>query len=255
MGWRWIRGLFATVVLVAILQSCSLLRSVELDHRGKEIQWSGMTWFVKEAGHVQGPGPNYFSASDDQVWVDEEGRLHLTIKKIGNRWYCSEVIAEKPLGYGLYRLQLASPVDDLDPAAVLGFFTWNPRSVLHNNEIDIELSRWGDPDGPNGQYVIQPYYYRGHLHRFNFEQTGDFSTHEFVWMPLSVLFRSYHGHELPARDQMEINKWRYSSFRVPRPKNTHVRINFWLNNSSGLRNKTQLEVVISNFSFIPPEEF
>ena len=44
----------------------------------REIQFSGHTWLVKDSGGAKwGPGPNVFSPSTDNVWVDALGRLHL----------------------------------------------------------------------------------------------------------------------------------------------------------------------------------
>ena len=46
------------------------------DFGDKTIEFSGYTWRIKEGG-IYGPGTNYFSASSDNIWVDEKGWLHL----------------------------------------------------------------------------------------------------------------------------------------------------------------------------------
>src|SRR5437870_9597705 len=56
-------------------------------------------------------------------------------------------------GFGTYRFRLDSPVDDIDPNAVVGLFTWSDRPDFNHREIDIEISRWGEPGNPNAQFV------------------------------------------------------------------------------------------------------
>ena len=79
------------------------------------IQFSGYTWMVKKSAGKVGPGPNYFSDSTANVFVDTAGRLHLRMTKSRNKWYCAEVICTQSLGYGTYRFYLDSAVDALDP--------------------------------------------------------------------------------------------------------------------------------------------
>ena len=53
-------------------------------------------------------------------------------------------------------------VSHLEPAAVLTLFTWDgPAADQNHREIDIEISRWGNPAAKNAQYVVQPYYVAG----------------------------------------------------------------------------------------------
>ena len=61
------------------------------------------------------------------------------------------------LGYGTYEF-LVSGLDALEPAAVFDVFTYDyAGSAQNNREMDIEISRWGNPTGEkNAQYVLQP---------------------------------------------------------------------------------------------------
>ena len=46
------------------------------------LQFSGISWRVKSSGvGKMGPGPNYFSDSTKNVYVDNQGYLHLKITK------------------------------------------------------------------------------------------------------------------------------------------------------------------------------
>ncbi|MHC5173180.1 MAG: hypothetical protein ACYSPJ_05395, partial [Planctomycetota bacterium] len=57
----------------------------------RTVTFAGHEWGVKY-GDQLGPGPNYFSDSQDSLWVDEKGYLHMTIIKRGGKWFCTEVI-------------------------------------------------------------------------------------------------------------------------------------------------------------------
>jgi len=117
----------------------------------RSIYFSGENWFVKAGSGRLGPGPNYFSDSQNNVWVDSQGRLHLRITKVGGKWYCAEVISARSFGYGTYRFYLDSPVDALDSNAVVGLFTWSDDPAFNNRELDIEFGRWGTTNNLNAQ--------------------------------------------------------------------------------------------------------
>src|SRR6266568_3108242 len=105
----------------------------------RTIEFSGNQWVVKDGGEERrGPGPNYFSSSPENVWVDSQGQLHLKITNRNNRWYCAEVSLEKPLGYGTYEFFVNGRFDQLDPHVVDGLFLYEDDA----HEIDIEFGRW-----------------------------------------------------------------------------------------------------------------
>jgi hypothetical protein len=127
------------------------------------IAFSGYRWDVKTSKGRVGPGPNRFGADD--VRVDAGGRLHLGIVGKKGGWFCSEVVLGRSLGYGEYRFVVRK--EDLDDNAVFGMFLWDARAPrLHFREVDIELSRWGDPRKANAQFAVQPYQRAGNLVRF-----------------------------------------------------------------------------------------
>ncbi|HVM50372.1 MAG TPA: hypothetical protein VMU04_20255, partial [Candidatus Acidoferrum sp.] len=43
------------------------------------VSFSGYDWWVKSSTGTVGPGPNYFSDSTNNLWVDTVGQLHLRI--------------------------------------------------------------------------------------------------------------------------------------------------------------------------------
>src|SRR5947207_3205361 len=64
------------------------------------LRWSGYDWIVKDSTGPVGPGPNRFSDSSRNVWVDPSGRLHLRIENRNGRWWCAELWTTTALGYG-----------------------------------------------------------------------------------------------------------------------------------------------------------
>src|SRR6266446_10868441 len=89
----------------------------------RTFAWNGETWMVKKSTGKVGPGPNYFSDSANNVWVDVNNKLHLKISKSGNQWQCAEVIRMTSSGHGAYRFYIDSSqsthLDTLDKNVVL----------------------------------------------------------------------------------------------------------------------------------------
>ena len=113
-----------------------------------QISWSGRTWQVKSSQSKVGPGPNYFSAAPENVWVDASSRLHLRLTYRNGRWNCAELIGTQTLGYGTYVFEIASAVANLDANVVLGLFTWSDKAPAAHREVDIEFARWGNASDP-----------------------------------------------------------------------------------------------------------
>ncbi len=209
-----------------------------------QIVWSGRTWQVKSSTSRVGPGPNFFSASPDNVWVDATGRLHLRITQRSGRWSCAEIISRDSPGYGTYLFEIASPVAGLDPNVVLGLFTWSDKAAYAHREIDVEFARWANATDPtNAQYVVQPYDRAGHLHRLTTPATAP-TMHGFTWRPGQVAFASS---DLVGWD----HDWTYSGSDVPRSGGENVRLNLWLFGGTAPTNGQEIEVVVTRFTFTP----
>jgi hypothetical protein len=214
------------------------------------ISFSGNEWLVRNSNGFEGPGPNMFSNSTDNVYLDQEGQLHLKIVKRDNKWYCAEINSLKSLGYGTYRFYLASRVDQLPSNVVLGLFTYDSNPDYNHREIDIEFSKWGDPSIVNSQFVVQPYETGSNINRFDSNLTGDFTTQSFSWNPNKISFESFYGHYQTAPDNdFVVNSWNYSGTDVPVSGDEKVSINLW--NFEGRSPASEIEVVIKKFEFIP----
>ena len=209
------------------------------------ISFSGYDWFVKTTSDsAGGPGPNYFSDSLENVWVDANGSLHLriTYDNTSEKWYCAEVYTVDSFGYGTYQFTLAPGFENLDKNVVLGLFTY----LDDNNEIDIEFARWGDVSAENGQYVLQPSWLANHVKRFEFNPQGLDSTHSFTWCKNTIDFNSTNGAD-------EEFLWRYYGTGIPKPDVEKARMNLWLRGGLPPSDSLETEVIIKSFEFIPSE--
>ncbi len=227
----------------------------------RTIEFSGYEWMVKFSNTPVGPGQNYFSGSEENVWVDEQGQLHLKITERDGKWECAEVYTTESLGYGEYTFYVASRVDQLDKNVVAGLFTWDDVPEYNHREIDIEFSRWGDENNDNLLYTVQsgvlpnpPENYDS----FNMALNGDFSTHSFVWESNRISFQSLHGHyDSPPDPMYIINSWNYFGDDNPIPGNEKVHINLWLidTNGDGIGDPPsdgqEAEIIIKGFEYVP----
>lgn len=207
-----------------------------------QITWSGYTWKVKSG--VEGPGPNSWNANASNIWVDDQGRLHLKILKISNKWYCSEIMLPQSLGYGEYTFEVSTNVENLDRNIVFGLFTYETGS----REIDIEFSRWGKAASVDGWYTVQPPPYNSlNQKSFALNMTGDYSTHRFKWSSAEIYFRSDYGHGI----ENLINQWTYKGVNNPPAGKERLHVNLWLLNGIAPSNLQEAEVIINSFKYVP----
>ena len=230
----------------------------------RTIEFSGFTWYVKSSEYKLGPGPNYFSDAVDAVWVDAEG-LHLTIKKSGTNWYCTEVcMTNKGFGYGKYMFEVKSRVDRIDTNANLGLFMFDYSAANPYREFDFEFMHWRGgaiPSNHNASFVVQPYGNSGNLRTFIIDLTGtnQETTHAASWSGSGIDFVSLNnvGYDISNVFSLpgSITNWLYSGDDVPSAGNEQVHINFWLpyivadGDSLGTASGTNVEIVIKNFEF------
>lgn len=223
---------------------------------GRTVDFSGRTWRVKGTGYY-GPGPSMFDSSVNAVWVDGDGRMHVTIRKVSNTWYSSEVVLQDALGYGDYIFTTVGRLDLLDPKAVLGLFLWQYGRCYDSaflwwnpyNEIDIEFSRWGNPSNDIGQFVAQPYDWPGNIHRFGATfGVGEITSHAIRWLPDRVEYRSWRGGPADEATSVQIHAWTYTGPHIPRPEQPRVHVNLWQFTGPPATNQ---EVVLDAFTFVP----
>ena len=122
-----------TVVLAISMAILALTQA----HAQTTIQFAERTWFVRTGNGP--PGPNHWSDSPQNVWVDGNGALHLKIRYSGGTWYCSEVSSQNTTRYGMHRFYADCRLDSLDRNVVVGLFLY----ANDTTEVDMEFAKWG----------------------------------------------------------------------------------------------------------------
>lgn len=261
---------------------------------GQRKRWEGV-WEkyiveVKEGGSC-GPGNNIFSRNTVSLSRDRED-LSLEYKMTNGQWEASEVRIllpqeEMPYKYGTYQFFLKDFVVERNGAIVshsvpdnlvLGLFTWDSTEnyELHcnyNHEVDIEISRWNNPNNADGQFLIQPPE-KPRMHRFSTgsdsvvvnrdasrvrRDTSDPRRHnyEFTWNPGVVTWRTDagggHRHVVSTNGAVQGN---FPDRVQCLPANVEVRINLWNmmgkdTNPTGMQPGDIARAVIGKFKYIP----
>jgi len=208
----------------------------------KVLTFSGYEWDVRDIPSDRG-GPNEYDP--DNAWTDAEGLLHLMLARREDRWTSAEVILKRGLGHGTYNFTVRD-VSGLDPAAAVGLLTWDTEGVEHNHrELDVEISRWGDPRIPNAQYVVQPFYVPANVARFT--APAGTLTYSFRWEPGRVVFRTVRGAR-PGGPEVATHEF---TSGVPTPGGERVRMNLYYFRYASAPPLKNVEVVIERFLYVP----
>ncbi|HEU0142420.1 MAG TPA: glycoside hydrolase family 16 protein, partial [Bryobacteraceae bacterium] len=179
--------------------------------------------------------------SPANISVDEQGAMHLRISRTEDDWSCAEASLTRNLGYGTYEFVVRG-LETLEPAAVFGMFTYDYASgALRNREMDIEISRWGDPANKNAQYALQPYDVATNVHRFNVP--AGTLTFSFRWEQGRITFRTLRG---PAR----VSEHAFTA-GVPSPGIESIRVALYVYRAAVVKLQHPMEVVIERFTYYP----
>lgn len=247
------RTLSATLIFVAISLvflgiSLPASQTSASAQTASTIQWSGYTWNVRNGPQqLSTPGPNYWSSSN--VWIDQNGWLHLRISKVDGQWCCAEVATQQSFGYGTYTFYTVSRLDNFDQNVVLGLFAYADNS----HEVDIEYSKWGSAVNNNGWFTVQPppITMGYNSQAFNIQMSGTYATSYFTWTPNYVYFESDGGHYAPGTAPSGNVFSSFTSYKQVTPGDEKADINLWLFNGVPPSNGSSAEVVISSFTFTP----
>jgi hypothetical protein len=202
------------------------------------VTFSGYQWRLRTVPSARG-GQNVYSPSNFSV--DEKGAMHLRISKTERDWSCAEASLTRNLGYGTYEFVVRG-LYALEPAAVFGMFTYDYASgAQHNREMDIEISRWGDPAEKNGQYVLQPYYIAANVYRFN--APNGTLTFSLRWQQDRATFRTFRGSSLASEHVFTAG--------VPSPGIESTRVVLYVYRDAVVKLRHPMEVVIERFTYLP----
>jgi len=245
-------GLFAVIFLIlngCKKESASVPVFSDTTVNGQRIlRFSGYDWLVGTSSDLtQGPGPNYYSDSKENVWLDQNGRLHLRITHINNRWVCARISMLQSFSYGRYLFELDSRIDNLDKNVVGGLFTY----ASDTQEIDVEFSKWGVDGTTNSQFTVQPASVNGNKKSFSYNLADAQSTHWFNWQPNRIDFASFAGHStsLPAAAKI-MQQWSYSGTSIPPDSNETVHLNLWLYKGVPPSDLQEAEMIISSVQIL-----
>ena len=220
------------------------------------LYWSGAAWLPT----MEGCNTNKvcFRGLPDTVFVDAAGRLHLRIVDSGGSWMAAQVSSvEEDFGYGTYRWVLDTPLASLDPASVVGLYTYNGfKDVtaakgddhVGHLEADFELTRWRNGASRNNvQETIQPYYNPHNFRRLAVPAHRPGLAFELTWAPTGTTFVIRSGASTTAP---VLKRW-WTPAPIGQPRlGTRVNLNFWNYGGPPLSGQPQ-EVVIDSFSYTP----
>ena len=211
----------------------------------KVLHFSGYDWIVRSAASDRGGETNSYDPAN--AWVDQKGYLHLQMAIRDGRWSCANVRLTRSLGYGTYRFVVRDSAD-LQPSAVLGIYTLDegkPDEI--RNELNIELSRWGDTSKKNAQYVVQPYYVPENISRFTVP--AGVLIHTFRWQPGVASFKTTRE-QIAGSGSKSIGEHVFTS-GIPSPTAETVHIELYEFHHSKNPSQRPAEVVIEKFEYLP----
>jgi hypothetical protein len=211
----------------------------------KTLHFSGYDWMVRSAASDRGGETNSYDPAN--AWVDQKGYLHLQMALRDGRWSCANVRLTRSLGYGTYKFVVRDSAD-LQPSAVLGIYTLDEgKPDETRNELNIELSRWGDSGKKNAQYVVQPYYVPENISRF-MVPVGVL-THTLRWQPGVASFKTIRG-PVVGIGSKSIGEHVFTS-AIPTPADETVHIELYEFHHSKNISQLPAEVVIEKFEYLP----
>lgn len=219
-----------TVIAVAVADGAKPRSAV------KTIEFSGYQWLIRETAAETAGTINFYDSAN--TTTDKSGFLHLRIARQAARWTSAEVKLSRSLGYGSYQL-VVRDVSHLEPAAV---FAFGPPSMM-----DLEVSRWGESENKNAQYVIQPYVVPANTVRF-MAPRGTL-TFWMDWEPGHVAFKTVRGTQTPTAANVVAEHDFTSGVPTPGAERVQIRLYVFNNKKSPLQQGS--EVILEKFEFRP----
>jgi len=219
-----------------------------IKHEGDTISFSGYKWVTKETYEQKtGPGDNYFSGKKENVYVDENGKLHLRLTNRNDKWYCPEVRLVDRLGYGKYYFHVDRLPQTLDKDIVIGLFVYDLHdSTDFHREVDIEFSTWGTDTLLNSQYVLQPKVNEAYRFQTDFNMG---TKHMIDLRRHRIMFKSEYEEGLKNPTTVPYTSHTMLPDHQYRSKNERVIFNVWLYHTSEPSNLQEFEIIISKFEF------
>ena len=210
------------------------------------LKFSGYDWSVRTIPNNKGGMDNLFDP--ENAWTDTSGALHMRIKKKSDAWSCAEIYLTRSLGYGTYSVTVRD-TSNMDPAAVFTMYTFEDSAgEQHYREMDLEVSRWGDPANKNNaQYVIQPFYIPGNV--IPFAAPSGTLTYFLRWESGHATFKTFRGSSAGAGAQL-VSEHEFT-YGIPEPGKAIPRLIFYVVASNKYPMQKPSEVVVEKFEYLP----
>jgi hypothetical protein len=197
------------------------------------LNWKGQNWYL--TGGKANPGNNYWNNTG--AWIDNQNRMHLTVVNDNGKWKCTMLSSQYAYPYGTFTWTVASPVYTFDKNSVVGLCTY----LDDYHELNIITSRWGEPNGNQLWYSIEPSKIKGNSKEYLVSSSieGTNTTCRIEWKPNYVRFTSTQADGTVIADYNNTN---ISS--IPHnPEN--VIMNLWL--TAPPSDGKNIELIISDF--------
>jgi hypothetical protein len=206
----------------------------------KSISFSGYQWEARQ----NASDPDGSPYDPGNAFTDNRGFLHLRVRKQEEHWVSAEVKLSRSLGYGSYRF-VVRDISQLEPAAVFAIFTWDDLGPAR--EMDIEISRWGEPEEKNAQFVIQPYVVPANTIRFD-GPAGPL-TYLMNWLPGLAAFQTMLGRG--GDKAANVVAEHVFTSGIPNAGNERIHLNLWVYANKRHPLQHEFEVVVEKFEFLP----
>jgi hypothetical protein len=210
----------------------------------KTISFSGYDWLVRQTQNDR-HGMNDYDGRN--VWVDNDGYLHLLLMERDGRWTSADVRLTRSLGYGTYSFDVRE-ASQIDPSAAFSMYTFDPLGSDQNfREVAVDVSRWGQPDAMNGQFVVQPETVPANVFRFAIPSGR--LTYSFRWEPGRVSFKAVQSSGTSRGDDVVAE--RLFTARVPTAGAERPQMTLLYDRAAARPPSKSVEVVVEKFVFLP----
>lgn len=214
------------------------------DASAPPLPFSGYEWDVREHPSDRGGGNQYAAAN---ARVEADGALRLTLARRDGQWTSAGACLTRALGYGTY-VFVTRDMAHVDPAARLALFTYDANGRAdHFREMNIDLWRGDGPPTVSGQFVLQPNYLPGNVHRFSIP--AERVSHTLRWEPGVVTFRSLRGDFLAGASAALASQ--SFTIGVPAPGDERICVALYYYQKSPRAPRADTDVVIERFQYLP----
>lgn len=198
------------------------------------MNWKGQNWYL--TGGKANPGNNYWNVSG--AWIDEQNRMHLTVVNDNGKWECTMLSSQYAYRYGTFTWTVASPIYTFDKNSAVGLCTY----LDDYNASNVGISRWGDPNGNQLLYSIEPSKIKGNSKEYLVPSSieGTNTTYIIEWKPNYIRFTSMQADGTVIADYNNTN-----ISTIPKEPES-VIMNLWL--VAPPSDGKNIELIISNFT-------